>query len=434
MKAVTFDVNIRRFLVARSIGRLTDAALFGRLTGVRLSEVPEPVMPGPEWVRLKVSSCGICGTDVGNLSYRASPIMEPFGSFPSVPGHEILGIVEKVGSGVDRVEVGQRVVVDPLLSCTVRGYRPEQACLSCRTGSHGTCENAGEEGPLSVGGYPMAPGLTIGYHRDLPGGWSERVVAHQTQLFPVDDDLEDRTAVLVEPLSVSMRAVLRSGPAPGSTEPILVIGSGTVAFATVWALRATGFQGPIVAQAKREHEARMHRLLGATETVTPGGEARQAVVDTGAMAYQPIVGPEVYSGGGFPLIFDCVGSRDSLGQSLRYAAPRGTVVLLGCAAEVRSLDLSLLWARELRVVGYLGYGEESWEGKTEHTFQITQRLLARSSVPVGEMVTHVFPLSQYGTALAAAANHGRSEAIKVLLRPGRGLPALEAPAPKLLSP
>lgn len=427
MRAVTFDVSVPRYLFARTAGRVTDGALFGRLTGLRLQDIPEPVVPGPHWVRLRILSSGICGTDVGNLSYRSSPAMEPFGSFPCVPGHEILAVVEKTGPAVTRVEVGQRVAVDPLVSCTVRGYAAEAACPSCRSGNHSTCENSGEEGPVTIGERPLARGLTMGYHRDLPGGWGELTIAHESQLFPVADSLDDNTAALIEPLSIGMRAVIRAGPPPGSTQPVLVIGSGAVALAAVWALRATGFEGPVIAQAKRPHEARLHRRLGATETITPGDGAREALVGTGARAYTPLVGPEVYSGGGFPVIFDCVGSRESLDEAIRYAAPRGRVVLLGCAGELRRLDLTFLWARELHVRGFVGYGPEHWRGKLEHTFHITQDLLVEYDVPVRDMVTHVFPLSQFGSALAAAANHRRSEAIKVLLKPAAQAPAALPP-------
>jgi threonine dehydrogenase-like Zn-dependent dehydrogenase len=135
------------------------------------------------------------------------------------------------------------------------------------------------------------------------------------------------------------------------------------------------------------------------------------------MAYQPLMGPEVYAGGGFPLIFDCVGSEGSLSQALRFGAPRGRVVLLGCAGELRKLDLTFVWARELELQGFLGYGEEAWRGEAMHTFRVTRQLLRETRTPVQAMVTHVFPLEQYRDALSAAANHGRSEAIKVVLEP-----------------
>lgn len=418
MHAVTFDISIPRYVLARTLGQALPSTLYGPLTGVRMRDVPMPDLRGPDWVRLKVLRCGICGSDLSNLSYGAAPSMEPFGSFPAVPGHEILAEVEERGSAVTGLEPGQRVVVDPIISCEVRGYAREATCPSCSTGNPATCEQAGEAAPGNGHRPSLSRGLTIGYHRDLPGGWGERIVAHRSQIHPVPEGLDDRTAGLVEPLSIAMRAVLRAGPPEGSPDPVLVLGSGTIAFATVWCLRASGFEGPIVAQAKRPHEARMHRALGATETVSPGDEAREALIGTGAMAYQPIIGPEVYSGGGFPLIFDCVGSATTLGQALRYASARGTVVVLGCASRVRSLDLTFLWARELTVRGFVGYGQERFRGQRMHTFDITTAALeGTSGAPVGELVTHVFPLSEYRTALSAAANHRRSGAIKVVLTP-----------------
>jgi threonine dehydrogenase-like Zn-dependent dehydrogenase len=416
MNAITFDVSVSRYLLAKAFGKVSSSVIFGSLSGIRYGEVPEPALPGPEWVKLEVLACGICGTDVGNLTFSASPILEPFGSFPAVLGHEILARVAEVGPGVTRVEPGQRVVVQPMISCRVRGYAEEEDCPSCRGELPSTCERSGEDGPLDLGGRFLAPGLTVGYHRDLPGGWGEATVAHQSQLFPVEEDLEDRVAVLIEPLSIGMHAVL--GAPPRANEPVLVLGAGPIGLGTIWALRATGFEGSILAQDPRPEVAEMARLFGASEVIQPGPDARQALVDTGAMAYQPLVGPEVYAGGGFPLIYDCVGKRVSLEQALRYAAPRGRIVMLGCAAQVPRLDLTLLWARELDVKGFVGYGRESWRGVERHTFDITQELLRSVDIPVGRMVTHAFPLSQYKDGLRAATRRGNSGALKVIFRSG----------------
>lgn len=414
MRAVTFDVSVSRYLLAKGLGGVTTAVTLGALGGVRLGDVPEPPLPGQDWARLEVILAGICGTDIGNLTYSASPVLEPFGSFPAVLGHEILARVSEVGPGVTRARVGDRVVVDPMLSCRVRGYG-DDPCPSCSAGFPSTCERGGEEGPLLIGGRNLSRGLTIGYHRDLPGGWGTGLVAHDSQLFPVPQEMHDRVAVLVEPLSIGVHAALKAPPRPG--EPVLVLGSGPIAMAAIWALRATGFEGYLLAQAKRPGEAKLARAMGADDVVQPGPEARQALVETGAMAYQPIVGPEVFSGGGFPLIYDCVGSRESLDQALRYAAPRGRVVMLGCAARIRSLDLTFLWARELEVRGFIGYGRELWRGEERHTFQVTFDLLAKRPGSVDRILTHVFPLDQYREALAAAANRRLSGAMKVALAP-----------------
>jgi threonine dehydrogenase-like Zn-dependent dehydrogenase len=418
MRAVSFAVTVPGYALGKSLGGLTESVLFGRLSGLRLEDYPEPELPGRDWVRLQVVSAGICGSDLGNLTFKASPAMEPFGSFPAVLGHEILARVVVVGPDVRRVEPGQRVAVDPVISCTVRGFSGADSCPSCRSGLHGTCERAGDVGKTAVAGRPLRRGLTIGYHADLPGGWGERLIVHESQLFPLDDRLSDRTGVLTEPLAVGVHAAL--GTRPFGTGPALVIGSGPIALGTIWALRAVGYEGELVAQIKRGHEADIARALGASEVVSPGDEARQALVETGAEAYMPIVGDEVYAGGGFPLIFDCVGSAETVKQSLRFAAPRGRTVLLGCAAEIRRLDLTFVWARELAVKGYVCYGREEWRGERRHTFEITHDLLLETGAPLERLVTHVYPLAQYREALSTAWNRRRTGSIKVLLDPNVG--------------
>lgn len=415
MRAVSFDVTVPRYVLGKSLGRFTESALFGGLSGVRYGDVPEPPLPGDDWVRIEVLRAGICGTDIGTLTLAASPAMEPFGSFPAVLGHEILGRVVETGSAVRTVRRGQRVAVDPMISCTMRGYPGAAGCPSCLVGRHCTCERMGEEGALEVAGRALRPGITMGFHADLPGGWSERVLAHESQLLPVDDDMTDGTAALIEPLAVSMHAVL--GMRPFGPGPALVIGSGPIALGTVWALRAAGFGGEIVAQIKRAHEGELARAFGADRVVAPGDEARQALIETGAQAYMPLVGSEVYAGGGFPLVFDCVGSAESLDQSIRWAAPRGRLVMLGCAARIPKLDLTFVWARELCVKGFVGYGREEWRGGHAHTFRVTHDLLLETGAPMERMITHVFPLREYRQALSTAANRRKSGSVKVLLDP-----------------
>ncbi len=418
MKAVEFNVTIPGYLLARSLGRLSDAFVYGRLSRLGLVERAPPALPGDDWVRIEVLLCGICGSDLGNVAYRSSPAMEPFGSFPAVLGHEILGHVVEAGSGVTHVKVGDRVVVDPMLHCEARGWAVDYWCRSCVGGTHATCELAGERGPEGDqwdGG--LSPGSTIGYHRDLPGGWGEEMVAHRRQVFAVPEGVSDRVAVLAEPLSIGVHGVLRSG-ALRARGPVLVIGSGAIAFGAIWALRTLGHAGRVVAQVKRPHEVALAVGLGADETVAPGAEAREALIATGARAYMPVVGEEVYAGGGFEVVFDCVGSQGSMSQALRYASPRGRVVVLGCAGQMSKLDLTFVWARELRIQGHVGYGAEEWEGRRLHTFAITLERMAADPRALGDLVTHVFPLKQYRDALRAADDHRRSGAVKVALRPG----------------
>jgi L-iditol 2-dehydrogenase len=241
------------------------------------------------------------------------------------------------------------------------------------------------------------------------------MVAHESQLYVVPDSIDDHSAVLTEPLSVGVHAVLQSRPDPAAAA--LVIGSGPIALATVWALRALGHTGSITAQTKRPNEAELARELGASATVPPGDGARAALLATGATAYRPIIGPDVFAGGGYRQVFDCVGSKDSLEQAFRSVAPRGKISLLGCASEVDGLDLTFLWAREIQLIGFVGCGMEFWRGERLHTFTITHRLLSETTAPVAKLVTHTYPLPRYREALAAASHRSSSGALKVLLRP-----------------
>ncbi|MDZ7781144.1 MAG: zinc-binding dehydrogenase [Gemmatimonadota bacterium] len=418
MRAVTFDLTLQRYRIGRILGRWSEAARFGGFSGLRLADVPEHPLPADDWVRVEVLKAGISSTDLARLRFDTSAALEPFGLYPATLGHEILGRVVETGPAVRGLDVGRRVVVDPVISCTARGFAAGEGCPSCALGRPATCERAGEEGALEVDGRPLRPGASLGRHPDLPGGWSERLLAHQTQVFPVDEGLSDKEAVLIEPLATGMHAVL--GVRPLGPGPVLVIGSGPIALGTVWALRAAGYEGEIVAQSEHGHEARLAGALGADTVVSPGDEARQALVETGARAYMPIVGDEVFAGGGFPLIFDCVGRGGTIAQALRYAAPRGRVVMLGCAAEVPELDLTFLWARELDFKGFVGYGVEEWRGHERHTFEVTHDLLLETASPVDRVVTHVYPLSEYRQALSTAEKRRHTESLKVLLDPGLG--------------
>lgn len=413
MRAVRFDVSVPGFLLTKTLGRVGEWAVTGGPSGLSLVDVPAPQLVGPRWVRLKVLACGVCGSDVSAVWMAQSMRLEPFSSFPAVLGHEILAEVAEVGPEVSRFEVGQRVVVDPFVGCVARERKP--ACQSCEDGLHATCGHTGDEGPIEVEGRPMAHGGIVGYHRDLPGGWSEEMVAHEDHVFAVPEGVPNRAAVLTEPLAISMHAVLQKPPVAG--QQVLVIGSGPIAFSTIWALRAVGFEGTVVAQVKRAPEQALARTLGATEVVTPGDEANRALERTGSRAYQPQLGPAVYAGGGFDVVYDCVGNAVSVQQALGAVRPRGRVSLLGCAAELKKVDLSPLWSREIEVAGVVGYGREIWRGEARHTFEITLDALAERGIPHDAMVTHVLPLEQYRAGLSAAAHRRASGAIKVVLSP-----------------
>jgi threonine dehydrogenase-like Zn-dependent dehydrogenase len=134
----------------------------------------------------------------------------------------------------------------------------------------------------------------------------------------------------------------------------------------------------------------------------------------GARPHRPIVGDEVFTGG-FDLVFDGVGSRSSVDASLRVVAPRGRLVLLGTAGELAHLDLTLAWARELRLIGSYVYGREASLPGAPHTFDLLLGRFAQPAAPaVAELVTHRFGLDHWRQALAVATGRGRHASVKVV--------------------
>ena len=389
--------------VLRLIGGRIPAVTGGWMPWLALSSYPTPGLPGPDWVRIRPTLAGICGTDTSLLTGRASPILSPFASFPAILGHEVVGVVEEAGAGAG-VAAGQRVVVDPIISCFVRGLDP---CVACRDGLPALCRRAAE-GSLS-------PGMLIGYCRDLPGAWSEAMLAHATQLYPVPDAVSDEAAVLVEPLACSLHAVLSARPAAG--EKVLVVGGGTIGLGVLVALRLVDPEADVTVVVRHTRQAALAANLGASRVVLDrdgAGPQRAAVEVTGARRHRPIVGREVLTGG-FDLVFDGVGSRDSVDASLRVVAPRGRLVLLGTAGELEHLDLTLAWARELRVIGSYVYGREASLPGEPHTFDyLLDRLAQPEAPPVAELVTHRFGLDRWREALAVATGRRRHASIKVV--------------------
>jgi len=381
-----------------------------RLLGSRLPRLTGGWMPWLEyatyalperdpdtWVRLRPILSGVCGSDLALLTGRASAILSPFASFPAVLGHEVLARVE---SGP---LTGQRVALDPLIGCIARGL-PE--CSSCAAGLPGTC--------LRQADGELAPAPMIGFCADVPGGWSDAMLAHRSQLHAVPESISDAEAVLVEPLSVAMHAVLQE--VPRAAERVLVIGGGTVGLCTVAALQMTDPTIDVTMVARHPAQARLAERLGAARVLRDRGpallDAAGAVV--GARSFRSIYGEPVLAGG-FEHVYDAVGSADSLTAAIGLAAPRARVTLLGGPGRLREMDWTLVWTRELRLAGTYVYGNEPSLAGSPHTFDHVMGLLAaRPGLPIGELVTHRFALGDWRRAMSAAMSRARSGALKIV--------------------
>ena len=141
MKAIQLVVSIPRYVLTKAIGAVYRPVFWSPLAMLRYREVPEPALPGPQWVKVKTRYGGICGSDVHSLSLGSSPALSVFISSPFTLGHEHVGTIAEVGGQVKGFAAGDRVVADPLLPCATRGIEPpfrqvfEGAMRkSCRTG------------------------------------------------------------------------------------------------------------------------------------------------------------------------------------------------------------------------------------------------------------------------------------------------------------
>ena len=207
MKAIqVLDVTkqIPRYLLIKGLGAVYPPVFWSPLNLFRCGEVPEPVLPGPDWVKVKTRYGGICGSDMNLLFLDFNLALAPLISLPFVLGHENVGIVAEVGRQVGGFAPGDRVVADPLFSCLTRGI--EEPCESCQRGEYARCQN--------LGNGNLSPGLGIGFCRDTGGSWAESFVAHQSQLVPVPPKVSDEQALMAERRCAPCCAVSRTMGTP----------------------------------------------------------------------------------------------------------------------------------------------------------------------------------------------------------------------------
>ena len=403
MRALQFRHNPLRYAWVRGMGGRLGGVVTGPGSFLRLTDVPEPVLPTSQWLRVRPILSGICGADLAVLSARASVYLSAFTSFPFVPGHEVVGRVVEVGQAVDGLKVGQRIALEPALSCRVRGIDPQ--CRPCGEGHYGSCEY------VTTG--CIAAGIQTGFCRDTGGGWGGSLVAHQEQVYLIPDSLPDRAAVLAEPLSCAVHGVLLSEVSPHSR--VLVVGCGAMGLLTIAALRGLMPPASIVAMGKYEYQRELALALGADQAVPSGrnGYHQLGQLGAGTIHQLPIGKPAVT--GGFDVVFECAGGGSSLEDALRWTRPQGRVTMIGMPGPGR-IDLTPFWYQEVRLTGSYTYALECYGGQRVPTFRLALDLLARedSAQTLGGLVRHSFPLRSYRKAIATAMHPGRYQAVKTV--------------------
>lgn len=393
MKALRFERNLPRFAASRMASGLAGSGRGVRVGPLQLVEMDPPELPGPDWVRLRPRLSGICGSDLSTLDGRSSRYFEHIVSFPFVPGHEVVADVE------GGVLAGRRAVLEPVLACRVRGIDPP--CPACAAGRRDACER------IAFG--HLSAGLQTGYCRDTGGGWSTGLVAHESQLHEVPDDLSDEAAVMVEPAACAVHAACAAGI--GGGERVVVFGAGTLGLCVVAALRALCLPGSLVAVAKHPNQRHLARQLGADQVVRPGEHKRAARRLSGSLAFESGGGQIERLAGGVEVVVDCVGTSDSLAECLDIVRPGGRIILVGMPGTVH-LDLAPLWQRGVDLRGAYAYGTEHRPEGPRSTFQLALELVREARLE--RLVSARYPLESYEDAVAHAAAAGRRGAVKIV--------------------
>ena len=324
---------------------------------VEVHRVDVPV-PAPGEATVRMVAAGVCGSDTHAWHGR-----HPFIALPYAPGHEVVGVVEQLPAGETALSVGQRVTVEPTLPCW--------HCKQCRAGRENLCENLAFFG--------------CGYAQ---GGMADVFTIPADRLHAVPDELDDRQAVLVEPLATPVHAVRLAGPVAGKA--VAVVGAGTIGLMVLAVVRQHGAARVVVTDVLADKRRRALDL-GAHAVVDA---ARDDVVD----AVRDALGESA------DVVFDCVAVQRTIEQAIAMALKAGTVVVVGVpAADVR-VPLPVMQDQQVRIQGSATYVAEDFAAAFE--------LLRSGAVRAEDFVTGVYPLDEVADAFAASTS---GEHVKVIV-------------------
>ncbi len=399
MRALVFRHNLAREAASAIGGRVDRRAFVARWAPVRVEDVGEPSLPAADWVRVDTTFSGLCGSDVKQIllnGSRDNPLTALV-SFPHVLGHEVVG---------RRADTGERVVLNPWLSCVPRGIDPP--CEACRAGRYPWCRN------FRSGRLPVS--IHLGNCAAAGGAHAERFAAHTAQLFAIPDGVSDEAAVLADPVSVSLRSILLAPPPAG--QPVLVYGSGTLAFAAIALLRHLYPGTEVWAATRPGARSALATRLGAHAVLpsTPDELVAQVARRVGATPLEPWSKRDWLQDGP-AVVYDTIGSIETVETSLRLLATGGTLVISGVEPP-RRFEWTLLYFKELRVIGSNGFGVEEVGGVAKHAMEHYFDFAA-AGLDLTPVITHRFPLERWDEAVLTVKNARHTGAVKVLLEPGR---------------
>ncbi len=344
------------------------AAVFHEPGVVGVADVPDPVVVAPTDAVVRVTRAAICGSDL-HFFHGKAPM-----SAGSVMGHEAVGVVEAIGTAVDRIEPGERVVTSFHIACG--------SCWFCRAGQTGLCDEH-----AILGGGPFGG--------DLDGTQAQyvRVPVADVNLLAVPVEVDDERALFVGDVASTGRYAM-SLAAAGPDDVVAVVGAGPVGYCTAMSLRDAGVRRVFVID---RDPARL--ALAASIGVS--------IVDLTAVSAEMALAHET-DGRGADVVVDAVGAPEAYESCLEIVRRGGRVVIVGMyTAEVVEQQLGVAWIRglDLRFAG---------ETPVHAVWEETMAAVADGRIDPLPLVSHRIPLAEIAAGYAA---FDRREATKVVVNP-----------------
>jgi threonine dehydrogenase-like Zn-dependent dehydrogenase len=410
MKALLFGARPDRAEVRPEPSDEIEERLAKLPFGLHQMEDAHPIHP--DWVVTKPILAGVCGSDTKLVlgEFEDGDIDNPmaaFSSLPLVPGHEVVAEVVELGPEARGLDVGQRVVLNPWLSCAPRGITP--LCPPCQEGNVNLC--------WSFTKGDIGPGVHIGVVTGAPGAWAEGLAAHDSMLFPVPDDVSNEAAVLADPFSVSFHAVVRHPPPPNGR--VVVYGSGALGLAKVAILTALYPSVDVAVVARFPAQVELAKKFGAS-VVFPH-EPREALVESlaewsGGVLHHAFDGLPMTQPGHIDVVYDTVAKPETFEVGVRVLAERGKLVYTGVAVPGR-WEWTPVYFKELTIIGSNAFAMEEFEGVRQHAIEHYLGLVQAGRIDLTSMVTHQFPLEGWWDALTALAKPEQSGVLKAAFAP-----------------
>lgn len=278
------------------------AAVLKKPGELELCRLEKPV-PGKGEAVIRVVYAGICGSDI--TVYKGE---HPTATYPVVQGHEILGVIDEINDESQTFKKGDRVVVNPLISCGV--------CQACISGYQHVCQTL----------------KLLGIHEN--GGFAEYVKVSVDKMVKVPQELSDKVAALCEPFAVGYHVAKRSGISFGDS--VLVIGGGTIGIVAALVARQAGAR-VIVSElnSKRLELVKCYNF----ETINPAEKDPMASIN------------ELTNGLGFDVVIEASGSRAGILLMPKACRIRGTMVSLSLSGKPVEFELGKVSFKELSVIG-----------------------------------------------------------------------------------